>query len=101
MSYLYYGIIIIYPLIAALVAKITLSDIGVFHAIKEAYRLFLGFFLAYGAALFILLGLVRFFPAPIYSFLAFSLGYFAVFVVRTYIYAEQHDLFKPSASAKA
>ena len=96
MSYLYYGIIIIYPLIAAVSAKLTIAEItGWARAIKQAYYLFFGFLLLYSAIMFIGLAIIRIFPPPLLSFAIFSIGYFAIFILRTYIYVEAHDMFKP------
>lgn len=100
MSYLYYGVIVLYPLVAAVVAKLTISEIsGWFKAIKEAYYLFFGFFLVYAAIVFFFLGLVQVFLPPIVSFITFTIGYAAIFVFRTYVYVERHDMFKkPNAT---
>lgn len=91
MVLIYFEIPIIYPLIAAAIAYLTLGA-PLWEAIKSSYYLFLGYIIAYAAAVFLLLTNVKFINFFL-DFAIFTIGYFAVFFIRAYVQTEQHDLF--------
>lgn len=91
MALSYFDIIIIYPIIAGIIAKLTL-DTNLWPAIKGAYYLFIGYIITYAAVMFLILSGIRFIGF-ILDFAIFTIGYFAVFFIRAYIQTEQHDLF--------
>jgi hypothetical protein len=91
MALVYFDVIIIYPIIAAVIAKLTLET-PLKESIKGAYYLFAGYILTYAAILFLVLSTVKFVDIFV-NFLIFTIGYFAVFFIRAYIQTEQHDLF--------
>lgn len=91
MASAYFEIAIIYPIIAGIIAKITL-DTPLGSAIKGAYYLFIGYIITYAAAMFLLLSAIKF-VGFILDFAIFTIGYFAIFFIRAYIQTEQHDIF--------
>jgi hypothetical protein len=88
---IYYDIALIYPLIAAIIVKLTFNS-PLYPAIKQAYYLFIGYFLAYAAIMLIVLSTTKFVD-PIINIIIFTIGFFAVFFIRAYIQTEQHDIF--------
>lgn len=94
MSWLYYGIIAVYPFIAAIIAKFTISGVGIFKAMKEAYYLFFGYFLVYVGIGFIALALYPNNVDPTIMFIIFTIGYILIFIYRSYINTKSHDIFK-------
>ncbi len=93
MALLYFEIVLIYPIIAAIITKLTL-DTPLGRSIINAYYLFGGYLITYIAVMFIILSLSGVKSIDfIVNFLIFSIGYFVVFFIRAYIQTEQHDLF--------
>lgn len=92
MSVIYYSIMLVYPLLAAIFASFTMQQ-HIWPAIKNAYYLFGGFLLAYIGIIMVFLSLGPFILSFWENFLFVTIGYFGLFFLRTYFYTESHDLF--------
>lgn len=91
MAIAYFEIVLLYPVITGIIARLTLGT-PLWGAIKSGYYLLIGYILAFTAVMLVFLPKIKFI-----GFLAemvlFTLGYFAVFFIRAYIQTEQHDIF--------
>jgi quinol-cytochrome oxidoreductase complex cytochrome b subunit len=94
MALVYYAIILIYPIIVAFLSKF-MFDSDLKSGIKNAYYLLAGYILIYIAILLIVLSTTRFIN-PIVNLIFFSIGYFAIFFIRSYIQTDTHDIFASS-----
>lgn len=94
MALAYYAIILIYPIIVAVLSKF-LFDSDLKSGIKSAYYLLGGYILVYIAILLIVLSTTHF-VNPLINMIIFSVGYFALFFIRSYIQTDTHDIFEPS-----
>lgn len=91
MGLYYYSLLLLFPIGAGIIASTTLS-VSLWKAIKQAYYLFVGYFILYAAIMLLLLSLSRFILPMIVNFLLFAAGYCSLFFVKSYIFTEQHEI---------
>lgn len=91
MALIYYSIVLLYPIIAAVILKFTLGN-EFFPSVKGAYYLFIGYIITYTSVMLIVLSTVKFIGFAL-NFSIFTIGFFAIFFIRAYVQTEEHDLF--------
>ena len=94
----YYSLILVYPLVLGIIAKFML-DVPLGSAIKNAYWLLVGWVLAYGAGIMFLLALGGTTFSQFWNLIFLSIGYIGLFIVRTYVFTDQVDLFSKVAES--
>ena len=96
---LYYALLLVYPLILGVIAKFTL-DVSLGHALKSAYWLLIGWIVAYGAGFMLLLSLADTTFSQFWNLIFISGGYIGLFILRTYVFTDQVDLFSKVTESK-
>lgn len=92
MSETYYAVILLYPLIAALIARTTVGG-GLWRLFKSCYYLLGGIIVAYAGVTLFLLSFLTISVSLFLNFILFSMMYFIIFFLRTYVFTQSHDLF--------
>ena len=95
----YYALLLVYPLILGIIAKFTL-DVSLGHALKSAYWLLIGWIIAYGAGFMFLLSLADTTFSQFWNLIFISGGYIGLFILRTYVFTDQVDLFSKVTASK-
>ena len=95
----YYALLLVYPLILGIIAKFTL-DVSLGHALKSAYWLLIGWIVAYGAGFMLLLSLADTTFSQFWNLIFISGGYIGLFILRTYVFTDQVDLFSKVTESK-
>jgi lysylphosphatidylglycerol synthetase-like protein (DUF2156 family) len=95
----YYALLLVYPLILGVIAKFTL-DVSLGHALKSAYWLLVAWVVTYGAAIMLILSLADTTFSQFWNLIFISGGYIGLFIVRTYVFTDQVDLFSKVTESK-
>ncbi len=99
MNYIYYSIILIYPLIAALILIVLLQN-EVIKAIKKSYYLLFSVIVLYGGIMLLVLPFLNISFGFWINYILFSIAFFFTFFVRAYIQTETHDIMGNLPGAK-
>ncbi|MGC9132256.1 MAG: hypothetical protein ACP5HJ_01230 [Candidatus Micrarchaeia archaeon] len=88
-----YILIVLYPLIAALIAKFVFAASSLWGSIKEAYKFFFGVLIIYYGSMLVLIPAFNLKLSNILNLIIFSIFFFATYFIKVFISTEAEDIF--------